>query len=103
MSRYQRGHAYEAFSAFHVQYYQTELRYGQRIRVRRHTGCAPRIRVHYSTRSKAIQKLCAGFMSSVNEDVVVGEDIPIADFWTKYLHYREHEYRGRGMKPGGPR
>jgi hypothetical protein len=26
MSRNQRGHVYEEFSAFHVQYYQTELR-----------------------------------------------------------------------------
>jgi hypothetical protein len=25
--------------------------------------------------------------------------MPIADFWTKYLHYYEHEYKGRGMKP----
>lgn len=32
MSRYWRGHVYEAFSAFHVQYYQTELRGGQHIR-----------------------------------------------------------------------
>ena len=31
MSRYQHGHVYEAFSAFHVQYYQTELRDGQQI------------------------------------------------------------------------
>ncbi len=41
MSRYQRGHVYEAFNAFHVQYYQTELRDGQQIRVRRsHRLCA---------------------------------------------------------------
>ena len=44
MSRYQRGHVYEAFNAFHAQYYQTELRDGQKIRVRRsHRLWAPRI------------------------------------------------------------
>jgi integrase len=99
MSRYQHGHVYEAFSAFHVQYYQTELRDGQRIRVRRSHRLCAKDRVHYSATSKAVKKLSADFMSTVNEDVVVGEDTTIADFWTKYLHYGEHEYKGRGMKP----
>jgi hypothetical protein len=99
MSRYQRGHVYEAFSAFHVQYYHTELRDGQQIRVRRSQRPCAKDRVHYPATSKAVQKLCADFMSTVNEDVVVGEDMPITDFWTKYLHYCEHEYKGRGMKP----
>ena len=99
MSRYQRGHVYEAFSAFHVQYYQSEIKDGKTIRVRRtHRLCA-KDRVHYSATSKAVQKLCAEFMTTVNEDVVVGEDMPITDFWTKYLHYCEHEYKGRGTKP----
>ncbi len=99
MSRYQRGHVYEAFSAFHVQYYQSEIKDGKTIRVRRSHRLCARDRVHYSATSKAVQKLCADFMSTVNEDVVVGEDMPITDFWTKYLHYCEHEYKGRGMKP----
>ena len=99
MSRYQRGHVYEAFSAFHVQYYQTELRDGQQIRVRRSHRLRGKDRVHYSATSKAVKKLCADFMSIVNEDVVVGEDMTIAFFWTKYLRYCEHEYKGRGMKP----
>lgn len=33
MSRYQRGHIYEAFGAFHVRFYQTEVRDGQLSRV----------------------------------------------------------------------
>lgn len=99
MSRYQHGHVYEAFSAFHVQYYQSEIKDGKTIRVRRSHRLCAKDRVHYSATSKAVQKLCADFMSGVNEDVVVGEDTPIADFWTKYLHYCEHEYKGRGMKP----
>ena len=37
MSRYQHEHVYEAFSAFHVQYYQTELRDGQRMRIPKKT------------------------------------------------------------------
>jgi integrase len=99
MSRYQHGHVYEAFSAFHVQYYQTGLRDGQRIRVRRSHRLCAKDRVHYSGTSKAVQKLCADFMTIVNDDVVVGEDMPIAAFWTKYLHYYEHEYKGRSTKP----
>jgi integrase len=99
MSRYQHGHVYEAFSAFHVQYYQSEIKDGKTIRVRRSHRLCAKDRVHYSATSKAVQKLCADFMSGVNEDVVVGKDTPIADFWTKYLHYCEHEYKGRGMKP----
>jgi integrase len=99
MSRYQPSHVYEAFSAFHVQYYQSEIKDGKTIRVRRSHRLCAKDRVHYSATSKAVQKLCADFMSGVNEDVVVGEDMPIADFWTKYLHYCEHEYKGRGMKP----
>jgi hypothetical protein len=33
MSRYPRGHIYEAFGAFHVRFYQTELRDRQLARV----------------------------------------------------------------------
>jgi integrase len=99
MSRYQRGHVYEAYNAFHVQYYQTEMHDGQQIRVRRSHRLCGKDRVHYSATSKAVKKLCADFMSGVNEDVVVGEDMTIADFWTKYLQYCEHEYKGRGMRP----
>ena len=76
MSRYQHGHVYEAFSAFHVQYYQSEIKDGKTIRVRRSHRLCAKDRVHYSATSKAVQKLCADFMSGVNEDVVVGEDTP---------------------------
>jgi hypothetical protein len=99
MIRYQRGHVYEAFSAFHVQYYQSEIKEGKTIRVRRSHRLCSKDRVRYSATSKAVQKLCADFMITVNEDMVVVEDMPITDFWTKYLHYCEHEYKGRGMKP----
>jgi hypothetical protein len=48
MSRYQRGHIYEAFGAFHVRFCQTELCDGQLLRVqsvhvRSHTVSVPRI------------------------------------------------------------
>jgi hypothetical protein len=102
MSRYQHGHAQEAFSAFHVQHYQTELRDGQWIHVRRsHRLCARIefiIRARQSGTSKAVQKLRADFMTTVNEDVVGGEDMPIADFWTKYLHYLHYCWRRIGQR-----
>jgi hypothetical protein len=48
MSRYQRGHIYEAFGAFHVRFYQTELCDGQlsrvqSVHVRSHIVSVPRI------------------------------------------------------------
>src|SRR5208282_2946524 len=99
MGRYQRGYVYEAFNAFHVRYYQTELHDGKPVRVRRSHRLCSKDRVHYSATAKAVQKLCADHMASVNKDVMFGEDMLITDFWTKYLHYCEHEYKGRGMKP----
>ena len=46
MSRYQRGHIYEAFGAFHVRFYQTELRDGQLTRVQNsHRLCARRFHI----------------------------------------------------------
>jgi integrase len=99
MSRYQHGHVYEAFNAFHVQYYQTKLHDGKPVRVRKSHRLCAKDRIHYSTTAKAVQKLCADHMASVNEDVAIGEDMTVAQFWTKYLHYCEHEWKGRGMKP----
>ena len=56
-------------------------------------------RTHYSTKCKLVQDLCVDFMRSIR-DVIVGEDMMIADFWQKhYLPYREREYKGKGMKP----
>jgi hypothetical protein len=48
MGRYQSGHVYEVFAACHVQYYQTELRDRQQIRVRRSHRLCAKDRVHYS-------------------------------------------------------
>lgn len=99
MSRHQRGHVYEAFSAFHVQYYQIELRDGKQQRVRKSHRLCAKDRTHYSPKCKLVQDLCVDFMRSIR-DVVVGEDMTIADFWEKhYLPYCEREYKGKGMKP----
>jgi hypothetical protein len=65
MSRYQRGHIYEAFEAFHVRFYQTELRGGQLTRVQKSHRLCAKDRKHYSAKSKPVQLLCDDFMRKV--------------------------------------
>ena len=84
MSRHQRGHVYEAFSAFHVQYYQTEVRDGKQQSVRKSHRLCAKDRTHYSPKCKLVQDLCVDFMRSIR-DVVGGEDMTIADFLAEAL------------------
>lgn len=91
MSRFQTGHVYEAFSAFHVQYYQTELKGGKERRVRRSHRLCAKDRIHYSTTCKAVKTLCGDFMRGVNEtSEVSSEGMTVTEFWEKiYLPYCE--------------
>jgi integrase len=90
MSRYQRGHIYEAFGAFHVRFYQTELRDGQLARVQKSHRLCAKDRKHYSAKSKPVQLLCDDFMRKVNTATVTEQDMTVAQFWEKrYLPYCE--------------
>jgi hypothetical protein len=57
MGRYQRGHIYEAFGAFHVRFYQNELRDGQLKRLQKSHRLCAKDRKHYSAKSKPVQLL----------------------------------------------
>ncbi len=90
MSRYQHGHIYEAFGAFHVRFYQTELRDGHPTRVQKSHRLCAKDRKHYSAKSKPVQLLCDDFMRKVNTAAVTEQDMAVAQFWEScYLPYCE--------------
>lgn len=90
MSRYQRGHIYEAFGAFHVRFYQTELRDGQLARVQKSHRLCAKDRKHYSEKSKPVRLLCDEFMRGVNTATLTEQDMTIGQFWQeRYLPYCE--------------
>jgi hypothetical protein len=66
MGRYQRGHVYEAFGAFHVRYYQTELAAGQPKRVQRSQRLCAKDHKHHTVKCKPDQTLAAEEMQKVN-------------------------------------
>jgi integrase len=103
MSRYQRGHIYEAFGAFHVRFYQTELRGGQLTRVQKSHRLCAKDRKHYSAKSKPVQLLCDDFMRKVNTATVTQQDMTVAQFWEKYyLPYCEEIVKLTGERRKKP-
>jgi integrase len=90
MTRYQDGHIYEAFNAFHVRFYQTEIIDGQPKRVQRSRKLCARDQKHHSCACKPVRKLCEEFMSTINEQVGTQPDqnVTVADFWEQtYLPF----------------
>ena len=85
MSRYQRGHIYEAFGAFHIRFYQTELRDGQLSRVQKSHRLCAKDRKRYSAKSKPVQLLCDDFMRNVNTETVTKQDMTVAQLWERAL------------------
>ena len=85
----QRGHIYEAFGAFQVRFYETELRDEQLSRVQgvhvgSHTVACAKDRKHYSAKSKLRQLLCDDFMRKVNTATVTEQDMTVVSFWEKH-------------------
>ena len=74
MSRYQRGHIYEAFGAFHVRFYHTEYVTDSSRACRACRSEVTRLcaedRRHYSAKSKPVQLLCDDDMRKVNTATV---------------------------------
>jgi integrase len=83
MTRYQDGHIYEAFNAFHVRFYQSEIIDGQLKRVQRSRKLCAKDQKHHSCACKPVRKLCEEFMSTINEQVGTQPDrnVTVADFW----------------------
>ncbi len=80
----------EAFGAFHVRFYQPELRDGQLTRVQKSHRLCAKDRKHYSPKSKPVQLLCDDLLRKVNTATVTEQDTTVAQFWEKhYLPYCE--------------
>jgi integrase len=95
MGRHQRGHIYEAFGAFHVRYYQTEIIDGGPKRVQRsHRLCAKDTK-HHSCSCKPVRQKCEDFMREINEKVgQVNQDVTVAQFWEQtYLPFVKEKKR----------
>src|SRR5438445_13881212 len=69
MGRHQRGYIYEAFGAFHVRYYTTEIVEGQTVRKQRsHPLCTKdRATGDGSPSAKAVRDACQEIMRSINQ------------------------------------
>src|SRR5437660_1369151 len=96
MGRHQRGYIYEAFGAFHVRYYTTEIVEGQTVRNQRsHRLCTKdRATGHGSPSAKAVREACEEFMRSINQHHQnshrLGQDMMVVSFWESiYLPYCE--------------
>src|SRR5581483_8733621 len=105
MARHQRGYIYEAFCAFHVRYYVTEIVEGKPVKKQRsHRLCTKdRSTGHGSPAAMAVRSLCEDFMRTINEQEQtpqhLSQDLMVVDFWEKvYLPYCEKEWKGTGMR-----
>jgi integrase len=96
MTRYQDGHIYEAFNAFHVRYYQTEIIDGQPKRVQKSRKLCDKDQKHHSCACKPVRKLCEEFMSKINAQTGAQPDpnVTVADFWENtYLPFVQEKKR----------
>jgi hypothetical protein len=84
MARYQQGHIYERFGAFHVRYYTTEIENGQPVRRQRSHMLCRKDEKHHSRTCKPVRQLCEDFMREINTQVpgrVNDQDLRVVDFW----------------------
>src|SRR5947209_18321341 len=97
MGRHQRGYIYEAFGAFHVRYYTTEIVEGQTVRKQRsHRLCTKdRATGHGSPSAKAVRQLCEDFMRGVNVETPNSvTSLSVVEFWdTHYLPFIETNFK----------
>jgi integrase len=96
MTRYQDGHIYEAFNAFHVRFYQTEIIDGQPKRVQRSRKLCAKDQKHHSPACKPVRKLCEEFMSTINAQIGTQPDPnrTVVDFWEQtYLPFVQEKKR----------
>lgn len=109
MGRYQTGHIYEAFGAYHVRYYVTEISEGKPQRVQKSHRLCAKDEKHHSRTCKPVRSKCDDFMRKINAGYSNEQDMRVADFWeTQYLPYCDREdektkladkWKGTGMRP----
>jgi integrase len=99
-SEHGRGHVYQQHGAWYLQYYQSEMRDGGTVRVRRSVKLANVDREHNSATSKAVRFLRQKELTKVSTaPAVTTEDLRVVDFWeNQYLPYCEKEWKGTGMR-----
>jgi len=66
MGRFQHGYIYEAFGAWHVRHYVTEIVDGKPTRVQKSHRLCAKDEKHHSKKCKAVQLECQKFMHKVN-------------------------------------
>jgi hypothetical protein len=91
ITRHQRGYIYEAFNAFHVRYYTTEIVNGESKRVQRsHRLCAKdRSTGHGTTGAKAVKKLCDDHMRDINAAVPsTNSEMLVCEFCERFANHR---------------
>jgi integrase len=83
MTRFQQGHIYEAFNAFHVRYYQTEIIDGEPKRVQRSRKLCDKDQKYHSCACKPVRQKCQEFMDGINAQIGTqpDRDVTVADFW----------------------
>jgi integrase len=96
MARHQRGYIYEAFNAFHVRYYATEIVDGKPVRKQRSQRLCEKDRSKGfgSPSAMAVRSKCEEFMRTINEREQTAhsstQDMMVVTFWTSvYLPYCE--------------
>jgi integrase len=90
MTRFQQGYIYEAFNAFHVRYYDTQIIDGKATRVQKSHKLVEKDTKHHSRACKPVRQKCEDFMRGINEQAPgqVKHDVTIADFWDQtYLPF----------------
>jgi integrase len=99
-SEHGRGHVYQQHGAWYLQYYQSEMRDGGPVRVRRSVKLADVDREHNSATCKAVRLLRQKELTKVSTaPAITTEDLRVVDFWeTQYLPYCEKEWKGTGMR-----
>lgn len=90
-SEHGRGHVYEQHGAWFLQFYQTEMRDGVQVRVRKSVKLADKDREHNSATCKAVRLLRQKELTKVSvAPAATAEDMKIVDFWnTRFLPYCE--------------
>lgn len=90
MGRFQTGYIYEAFGAFHVRFYDSEIIDGKPTRVQKSHRLVSKDQKYHSRTCKAVREKCADFMRTVNLGTANEQDMRVVDFWEKqYLPFIE--------------
>ena len=82
------GYVYEAFNAFHIRYYKTEIDDDGTVRrYQKSEKLCAKDAAHPNVTCKAVRDLRQQFMVTVNAQKPNSKDMPIGAFWPLYLNH----------------